>query len=73
MVGGEIMIEDIAKVECTRYEWAFGDGAVTEEIIFRLENGRVFVISGDDGFFRKIFDAIEHHELVDHLGGTSEL
>ena len=70
MVGGEIMIEDIAKVECTRYEWAFGDGAVTEEIIFRFKNGRMLAVSSDDGFFKKLYEAIEHHELVDHLGDT---
>lgn len=69
MVGGEISIENIAKVECTRYEWFFGDG-VTEEIIFKLENGRTLAVSGDDGFFKKLYDAIEHHELVDHLGDT---
>ena len=64
MVGGEIRIEEIAKVECTRYEWHFGDDTVTEEIILRLENGRMFVISSDDGFFKKIYEAIEHHKLV---------
>lgn len=65
MVGGEISVENIEKIECTRYEWSFAEGAFTEEIIFRLENGRMLVVSSsDDGFFKKLCEAIEHHELV---------
>jgi hypothetical protein len=62
---GQISIENTAKVECTRYEWSFADDAVTEEIVFVFEDGRMFSVNGDDGFFKKIYEAIENHELVD--------
>ncbi len=72
MVGGEIRIEDIVKVECTRYEWYFGDNDITEEIIFRLENGKMFVISGGDGFFKQLYEAIDNHELFATKFGKME-
>lgn len=70
MVGGEIKIEDIVKIDATRYEWGFGDGRVSEELSFKFGNGQMFVITGVDGFFKKLCEAIEHHELfVNELAG----
>lgn len=64
MVGGDISIENISKILCTRYEWSFAEDAVTEEIVFVFEDGRMFSVDGEDGFFKKIYEAIENHELV---------
>lgn len=74
MVSGEIKIEDIVKVEATRYEWCIEGVDVTEEIIFSLGNGQVFVVTGADGFFKKIQGAIELHKLfVNELGKKIEI
>lgn len=69
MVGGEIRIEDIIKVDATRYEWNLGDGHVSEELIFSLGDGQMFVVTGVDGFFKMLHEAIEHHDLyINELG-----
>lgn len=60
MVSGEIFVEDIKKVEATKYTWSVG--GVTEEVLFTFNDGRVLGICGGEGFFNLLKEAIENHD-----------
>lgn len=67
MVSGEIKLEGIKEITSTRYEWS--KFSTLEEIIFEFKDGRIFAISGEDGFFNELVVAILNKDTyISELG-----
>ena len=57
MVSGEFFVEDIKRVNGTKYTWSVGE--VTEELLLTFNDGRLLSICGGEGFFNLLKEAIE--------------
>lgn len=68
MISGELKLEGITEISCGTYKWS--DESIEEEITFQFAGGRVFAISGKEGFLKDIAIAILNSEHYEHdLGG----